>query len=335
VTSSWLERQWWRTPPTTAARALRPLAALYGAAFAFDRARARPQKLPVPVIVVGNLVAGGAGKTPTTIALVRALRERGWSPGVVSRGYGRDSRGVLEATPTSRAPEVGDEPLLIATRAACPVFVGEQRVDAARALLARHRAVDLVIADDGLQHHRLARDAQVIVIDERGFGNGLLLPAGPLRERPTEAPPARSAVLYNAASATTPWPGWTARRALAGAVALPDWARGASADPATLEALRRHPLVAAAGIASPQRFFTMLEQHGLTFEARPLPDHHAWRAPTALSGAQQLLVTEKDAMKIDPVGALAERTWVVPLDFALPFELLDALDAMLPAKPQA
>jgi tetraacyldisaccharide 4'-kinase len=327
------EQHWWRTPPTLAAQALRPLSALYGALAALDRVLARPHRLAVPVIVVGNLVAGGAGKTPSTIALVRALRERGWTPGVVSRGYRRSKSGVAEVEPSSRAGDVGDEPLLIARRAACPVFVGARRVDAAQAMLFRHPKVDVVIADDGLQHHRLARDAQLIVIDERGFGNGLLLPAGPLRERPRADAPARSVVLYNADRATTPWAGWTAQRRLSGAVLLPHWVQGREPVPGSLEALRKHRLVAAAGIASPQRFFSMLRGLGVEFQPRPLPDHDDWRHPPALREGEHLLVTEKDAVKIDPTTPLAQRTWVAPLDFALPPALIDALTALLPPLP--
>jgi tetraacyldisaccharide 4'-kinase len=334
VTASWLERQWWRTPPTLTAHALRPLSALYAALAALDRAAARPRMLPVPVVVVGNLVAGGAGKTPTTISLVLALRERGWTPGVVSRGYGRTLGGIAEVGPASRATEVGDEPLLIARRAACPVFVASCRVDAGQALLSRHPQVDIVVADDGLQHHALARDAQLIVIDERGFGNGLLLPAGPLRERPARQVPARSVVLYNADAATSVWPGWTAQRRLRGAVLLSNWTQGQGPEPHGLNALRKHRIVAAAGIASPQRFFAMLRDLGLEFEARPLPDHHDWRDPPALRDDEQLLVTEKDAVKIDPAAPIAQRTWVAPLDFTLPSSLTDALAALLPPPPQ-
>ncbi len=331
MTASWLEQQWWRKPPTLAAQALRPLSALYAAMASLDRAMARPQTLPVPVVVVGNLVAGGAGKTPTTIALVLALRERGWTPGVVSRGYGRAQTSVAEVAPTSRAADVGDEPLLIARRAACPVFVAPRRIEAGRTLLSRHPQVDIVIADDGLQHHALARDAQLIVIDERGFGNGLLLPAGPLRERPSTHVPARSVVLYNADTSTAAWPGWTAQRRLRGAVSLLDWAQGREPEAHSLNALRSHRIVAAAGIASPQRFFAMLRARGLEFEPRPLPDHHDWRQLPSLRDNDQLLVTEKDAVKIDLAAPIAQRTWVAPLDFVLPPALIDALIALLPA----
>lgn len=329
--SSWLERQWWQRPATPIAHALRPLAALYGALTRIDRAFARPSRLEVPVVVVGNLVAGGAGKTPTTIELVRALRRRGWSPGVVSRGYGRTTRDVAEVTPASLAADVGDEPLLIARRTACPVFVGARRIDAARALRQRYTHVDIVVADDGLQHHRLARDAQVIVIDERGFGNGLLLPAGPLRERPPPVPPPRSVVVYNAGAPTTPWPGSIVQCRLAGAVPLAAWVRGAAPEAAGLAALRGKQLVAAAGIAAPQRFFAMLAGEGLAFETRPRPDHDDWRQWPTLANGQDLLVTEKDAVKLDPRSPLAARTWVVPLDFVLPAELVDTLLALLSA----
>src|SRR6187549_3508711 len=171
-----LQRQWWITPPTVAAQALRLLAGLYAQLAGLHRLLARPQRLGIPVIVVGNLIAGGAGKTPTTIAVVRLLRAFGWHPGVVSRGHGRRGRGVIEVSRESRAIDCGDEPLLIRLRTGVPVVVDRDRVAAARALRKAHPQVDIVVADDGLQHHRLGRDLQVIVFDERGAGNGLLLP---------------------------------------------------------------------------------------------------------------------------------------------------------------
>jgi tetraacyldisaccharide 4'-kinase len=288
----------------------------------------------VPVVVVGNLVVGGAGKTPTVIALVRALRARGRRPGVVSRGYARSSQTVRLVTMASTPDEVGDEPLLIHRRTQAPMAVHRDRVAAACALLERHRdEIDIVIADDGLQHHRLARDAQVIVVDERGFGNGYLLPAGPLREAPGLQPPPRSLVLYNATSASTPWPGWVAQRRLEGAVALADWWRGQAADASTLNALSRHALIAAAGIAVPDRFFGMLRDCGLSFSARTLPDHHDWRGPFELPDGCMLIVTEKDAVKLPADHALAHRTWVAPLDFCLPDDFVDALLTLIDDGP--
>ena len=162
-----LQKAWWQLPPNALARALRPASALYAALAYLDKALTRPRSLDVPVLVVGNLVVGGAGKTPTVIALVRLLRAYGWAPGVISRGYGRRSRGVVSVTSDSSATECGDEPLLIRLRTGAPVMVGRDRVAAGRALRIRHPTVDIVISDDGLQHHRLARDAQVVVFDER------------------------------------------------------------------------------------------------------------------------------------------------------------------------
>ncbi len=142
----------------------------------------RVQRLSVPVVVVGNVIAGGAGKTPVVIALVEHLRQRGIAAGVVSRGYGRRTTGVREVRPEDTAADAGDEPLLVRRRTGAPVFVGERRADAGRALLAAHPEVRVIVSDDGLQHHALARDIELCVFDERGAGNGWLLPAGPLRE---------------------------------------------------------------------------------------------------------------------------------------------------------
>jgi len=162
----------------------------------------KPVSLPVPVVVVGNLIAGGAGKTPTVIAVVRCLQAAGRSPGVISRGYGRqaDAPPVLEVQPDSPAARVGDEPLLLRLRLKVPVFVGADRVAVASALLRSHPGVDVLVSDDGLQHLRLPRAAQVVVFDERGAGNGWMLPAGPLREPLAKQAPPQTVILQRAAA---------------------------------------------------------------------------------------------------------------------------------------
>lgn len=325
-----LQRQWWRQRPGLAAQALRPLSWLYRALAAAHRTLARPQHLPVPVLVVGNLVVGGAGKTPTVIALVQALRERGWRPGVVSRGYGRTGEAAREVRAGDTAAEAGDEPLLIARRTGAPMWVARDRVAAARALLAAHPAVDLIVADDGLQHHRLARDAECLVFDERGAGNGLLLPAGPLREPLPHVLPAGRAVLYTAGIASTALPGALARRRLDRAWPLSAWWAGDAAAAVPLPALQGRPLRAAAGLAAPQKFFAMLAAAGLQVDALPLPDHHDYAALPWPADAE-VLTTEKDAVKLDPARHGTAGVWVLPLDLELPADFVDVLHRRLVA----
>ena len=221
------------------AYALLPLALLFLAVTAVRRRLyrigwLRTHHVSAAVVVVGNLVAGGAGKTPTVIAIVAALRRHGYTPGIVSRGYGVAIEGVLDVTPDLPATRCGDEPLLLHLRTGAPVVVGRDRVAAARHLLRQHPAVDVIVSDDGLQHLALARNVQVIVFDERGAGNGWLLPAGPLREPLPRSLPPRSLVLYNAPVVSTPLPGALARRSLAGVVALADWWHGKPASMAAL-----------------------------------------------------------------------------------------------------
>lgn len=312
-----LARHWWRRGLTLLTALLLPLAWLYGA-LARRAARVPARRAPRPVVVVGNLVAGGAGKTPTVIALVQALQAAGRRPGVVSRGHGRRSDGVREVQPDSAADEVGDEPLLIRRRAGVPVFVGRDRVAAAAALCAAHPGVDLLVADDGLQHHALARDVEIVVFDERGIGNGRLLPAGPLREpMPATWPPARL-VLYNAAAPSTAVRGTLAVRRLGDAVPLAAWQAGRTDGALPLAALQGRPLVAVAGIASPERFFGMLEGAGLAIRRLPLPDHHHYATLPWRTANADVLVTEKDAVKLDAAACGATRVWVVGLDFTLP-----------------
>ena len=328
---AWLSRRW-------PAWALLPIARVFRALVALRRAIYRlgwrsPIAVGVPVIVVGNLIAGGAGKTPTVLAVVALLRARGFTPGIVSRGHGRRGSDVVEVRRDTPAASGGDEPLLLHLRSGAPVCVARDRVAAAQALRHLHPEVDVIVADDGLQHLRLARDLQVLVFDERGVGNGWLLPAGPLREPLPARVPARSLVLYNAAAPSTALPGWIARRSLSGAVALADWWRGQPGRAETLAALAVRTVVAAAGIAQPQRFFAMLRAVGLRIDELPLSDHHDYAALPWPPGTADVVVTEKDAVKLDPQRVGTTRVWVAALDFRAEDGFDAALTELLPPAP--
>ncbi len=267
-----LARHWWQPQPTWWARLLWPLSWLYGSLWAWNRrTQPAPASLPVPLLVIGNLIAGGAGKTPTVIALVQALQLAGHRPGVVSRGHGRRLDGIRPVTAADRPADVGDEPLLIARRCGVPVWVGRRRAAAARALCATAPEVDVLVSDDGLQHAALARDAELIVFDERGIGNGLLLPSGPLREPMSAHPRARQRVLYTNGRASTAWPGALAQRSMAQAWPLAAWLSGDSAAMRPLAALRGRALLAVAGLAAPEKFFSMLQAAGLDIARLPCP----------------------------------------------------------------
>lgn len=333
------------------AQALRPLGALHAALVALRHRLYRSgwktgERLDVPVIVIGNRVVGGAGKTPTTLALVQALREAGWRPGIVSRGHGGRASATNAAPqavgPDSDAAEVGDEPLLLQRRSGVPLWIGRQRAAAGRALRRAHPEVDVIVCDDGLQHLQLARDFEVIVFDERGAGNGRLLPAGPLRE-PIDAPShaQRCWLLYNAEQPSTALPGRCATRRLTGLVPLADWWQGATASPDAVAGLRGRPVIASAGLGQPQRFFDGLRALGLTVQPWPLPDHFDYaELPWPADGGDgdgdgplDVIVTEKDAVKLRPERLATERPalrlWVAPLAFELPRALVDDLLAAL------
>ncbi|HEU0277763.1 MAG TPA: tetraacyldisaccharide 4'-kinase [Rhodanobacteraceae bacterium] len=318
-----LQQRWYerRSPPAWTL----PLAALYGGACAARRALYRRRLLRawclrVPVVVVGNLVAGGTGKTPLTIALVRALRERGWKPGVVSRGYGGSARTpqLLDGDPDPAV--VGDEPALIRRRADLPVAVGADRVRAAHLLLAD--GVDVIVADDGLQHYALARDVEICVIDgERRFGNGWLLPAGPLRE-----PLARLAgVDFVVANGGDPRPGEIPMRLALGDVAV---AVDGSGRARALGAFGDTAAHAVAGIGHPGRFFAALRARGLTVIGHPFPDHHRYTAAELAYGSgAPVLMTEKDAVKCRAFARSG--WWSVPVSAELPRTFFDAVTARL------
>ncbi|GAA4025131.1 tetraacyldisaccharide 4'-kinase [Actimicrobium antarcticum] len=266
-------------------------------------------RMPVPVVVVGNIFVGGTGKTPLVLWLVDALRQAGFVPGVISRGYGGQPDAVAEVLPDSLPVQVGDEPLLIAQRGHCPVVVGRDRVAAASALLLRHPAVDVIISDDGLQHYRLQRAAEIVLFDERGGGNGWLLPAGPLREPMSRR---RDVTVVNARQVPAGFPPATLQMTLIGttAEALADRSRAVA-----LSGLGG-TILAAAGIGNPERFFRMLRAAGLSITTMPLPDHHDFSDnPFAGISADVILITEKDAVKCVQIEALKTdpRLWVVPV----------------------
>jgi tetraacyldisaccharide 4'-kinase len=327
----WLSRRW-------PAWGLLPVALIFRLLVTLRRAMYRlgwrsATAVGVPVIVVGNLIAGGAGKTPTVLAIVALLRARGRTPGIVSRGHGRGDSDLVEVRRDTPVSQCGDEPLLLHLRSGAPVCVGRDRVAAAQALRRRHPEVDVIVSDDGLQHLRLARDVQVLVFDERGVGNGWLLPAGPLREPLPARVPARTRVLYNAPAPSTPLPGWRTQRRLAGAVSLADWWRGEPANADTLAALTGRTIVAAAGIAQPQRFFAMLRAAGLQIVELALPDHHDYATLPWPAGTADAIVTEKDAVKLEPQRTGATRVWVAALDFRAEAGFDAALIELLPPAP--
>jgi tetraacyldisaccharide 4'-kinase len=328
-----LTRAWQTRGPL--ACALWPLSLLFRAlsalrALLYRRGLLASTRLPVPVIVVGNIFIGGTGKTPLTIWLVQALRDAGLHPGVISRGHGSAGhgadRGATHAprpvTPDSTPQQVGDEPLLIAQRSGCPVVVGRDRAAAGRALLAAHPEVNVLITDDGLQHYALQRDVEIVLFDGRGTGNGWLLPAGPLREPAWRR---RDFTVINAADAPAALRTAVAPHGAAGAPLFQMVLGGEHAErlsrrsermPLTLLAATAPRIVAAAGIGNPARFFALLTAAGLRFTELPLPDHHDFLdQPFAGLNADIILITEKDAVKCAQIENLKDdpRLWVVPV----------------------
>ena len=273
----------------------------------------RVQMLPVPVVVVGNLTVGGSGKTPFVLWLVERLREQGWQPGIISRGYGGSAQAARAVVATSTAIEVGDEPLLLARRSAVPVFVGRDRVAAGQALLAAHPDCNVIVSDDGLQHYRLQRSAEIVVFDGRGAGNACLLPAGPLRE-PLHRLSSVTAVVWNGGArasvmhAAQDAPQFDMHLHGRRFVGLADAQLVCDAD-----ALRGKRLYALAGIGDPARFFAQLTALGLEFEAHPFPDHHRYsEADLAFARDGVLLMTEKDAVKCAAITT--GEGWVLPVE---------------------
>ena len=314
----WLQQHWYRITPLHLI--LVPLSLLFHLLVTlrcrlYQLGVFASQKIAVPVIIVGNITVGGTGKTPLTIWLAQQLIARGRHPVIVSRGYGGKIQQPQRVSISNDAQQVGDEPLLLARRNLCPVWVGADRAATARAALQAYPVCDVVLCDDGLQHYRLRRDFEIAVVDgARCFGNGWLLPAGPLREPVTRLKSVDAVVVNGGASAAGQYP-----MQLDGAVFhnLLDPEKTITA--ANLQGVLCH---AVAGIAHPQRFFRQLESLGVTAVPHPFPDHHAYCASDLrFTDCDALLMTEKDAVKC--VTFADERYWVLRVDAQLDSALIN------------
>jgi tetraacyldisaccharide 4'-kinase len=322
---------------------LLPFALLFGALSALRRLLYRlgvlkSVRLPRPVIVVGNITVGGAGKTPLTLYLAAELAARGYSPGIVSRGYGgraSEAGAMRQVAATDEAAEVGDEPLLMAQRGICPVWIGRDRAAAGAALLAAHPECDVILCDDGLQHYRLARDVEIVVMDGRGAGNGWLLPSGPLRE-PLSRLNRVDALVMNGGGAAPSSGAPVFAMHLTGKVFCKLGDPGCTREARDFAGLKLHAL---AGIGHPQRFFNHLARLNLHPQCHAFPDHH----PYVLSdiknifGVEVLFMTEKDGVKcaalapaFAPVDAWILRVEAEP-DPALMQHILEKLNGRPPA----
>ena len=296
---------------------------------AYRRGIFRSVRLPVPVVIVGNIAAGGAGKTPLVLALAQELARRGRRPGIVSRGYGGAVVGVREVLADDGAELVGDEPLLLKRRAGCPVFVGRDRVAAGRALLAAHPHCDVILSDDGLQHYGLARDVEIAVVDRRLLANCWLQPAGPCRE-PVVRLASVDAVVKNGAVEILVGGVPTFDMRLEGArfVSLDDSAQTRAA--ADFAGLRLH---AVAGIGEPRRFFDHLAALGLNCATHAFPDHHRYAAGDLEFGDDAILATEKDGVKLRGLARLP--VWLLPVEARIDPDLasfvMEKLDGLPPA----
>ena len=313
---SWLNDIWYEraAPPWW----LLPLSLIYGAVVVSRRhfyAMRKPARVSLPVVVVGNLSVGGTGKTPLVCWLVARLADLGFKPGIVTRGYGGSSGNVRLVVSSDDPGVVGDESILLARRTGMPVAIGRDRPAASQLLVNAGR--DVIVSDDGLQHYALARDCEIVVIDgDRLFGNGRLLPAGPLRETRTRLA-AADAVVVNGG-----------RALLGGALSMRLEAKRAlsliGGAARRLDEFAGHSVHAVAGIGNPQRFFNMLRARGIEVTGHPLPDHARLQASDiSFADGRPVLMTEKDAVKCELIAG--PQHWYVPVTASFTGAESDAL----------
>ncbi|MFA5825404.1 MAG: tetraacyldisaccharide 4'-kinase [Gallionellaceae bacterium] len=308
-----LEKYWYRITPFHLL--LWPVSLFFRVLAALRRALYRSGvlrsiKLPVPVIIVGNISVGGTGKTPFTLWLAQQLLDEGWHPAIISRGYSKAKQhqaNTPRAVGMNDSPDaVGDEPLLMVQRDLCPVWIGRDRPAVAQALLQAHPECDVILSDDGLQHYRLQRDVEIVLVDgKRRFGNGLLLPAGPLRE-PVSRLHTVDIVVINGGTTQ----GHEYAMQLNGSLFYNLLNPNTTLHAAAFAGQRVHAI---AGIGHPGRFFAHLEQLGLVAQTHAFPDHHRYTsADIAFSDADAILMTEKDAVKC--AAFATEQCWVLRVD---------------------
>lgn len=329
---NWFQKQW--TGYTAWHILLMPVSWLFGAIvnlrrYLYKSGWLKSDRLGVPVVVVGNINVGGTGKTPLVIWLVEQLKHAGYHPGVISRGYGGNIRQVVEVFPDSSPSEAGDEPVLIAARTRCPVFIGADRIAAGECLLAAYPECNVIVSDDGLQHYRMYRDIEIAVYDGAiGFGNGELLPAGPLREPLSRLDTVDALVRNGPVSKVSvkEHDAFEMRLDASGFYNLADTQK--KSQPQDFSQQR---ILAIAGIGNPQRFFNQLSRMGLQFEKRAFSDHYQYQAGDFEHiEAGAVLMTEKDAVKC---RAFARPDfWVMPVNAVIKDGLMTVILNKLKSK---
>ena len=317
-----IENHWYRI--TALHLVLLPISWLFGALAALRRALFRTgifsrTQLDVPVIIVGNISVGGTGKTPLTLILAAQLIAHGKQPLIISRGHGGSAQQPQAVTLSSTAAQVGDEPLLMAQRNLCPVWIGKNRVATALAALAAHPECDVLLCDDGLQHYRLQRDVEIVVVDAaRQFGNQFLLPAGPLRE-PVARLKSVDAIVYNGGIKADSAKQFSMR--LQGDIFYNLLTPSRTATALELQGLRCHAI---AGIGNPSRYFAALKKLGLSCTNHAFADHHAYTAAELnYADCDALLLTEKDAVKCAPFADA--RYWVLRVEAQISPALIELI----------
>ena len=346
-TAMWYRQGWWSL-------LFLPLTWLFQILALFRRhwQRRNARKFSVPIIVVGNIAVGGTGKTPLVIAIVQSLRQQGWHPAVVSRGYGSAAPHYPFAVTATTAPaSSGDEPLLIAQRTGVPVMIGADRIAAVEALLAindtenNEKKVDIIVSDDGLQHYRMRRDIEVVVIDgQRGLGNGRCLPAGPLRESATrltqvdwvinngELSDKNVAARLQTISKSEPKPKLKPKQTTMH-IKPGAWVNLYDGNCLNVESMPTgEKMHAVAGIGNPQRFFDTLMALGMDIIPHAFPDHHQFQATDIQFGDDYTIVmTEKDAVKCQPLIStcpVPKRYWCLQVEAELEPQFFEQLDQL-------
>lgn len=316
---NWLHRVWYEGAASY--RLLLPLTGIYWLLvvvrrFLYEFGILGTRRAVAPVIVVGNITAGGTGKTPVTLWLAQELRERGFAPGIVSRGYGGSkSSSSMRVDPASDPAVVGDEPVLLAKRSGCPVVVDADRFRAAEMLVAD--GANVIIADDGLQHYRLARTYEICVIDgARGLGNRYLLPAGPLRETIARLNEVDQLLLNGALRVPDAELSVVEQNALVFELVASEVRRLNGSLTRPIGRFAGTTVHGVAGIGNPQRFFELLRAHGMQVIEHAFPDHAAISRRALKFGDDfEILMTEKDAVKLGT--NVADKLWTVPVELQM------------------